>query len=411
MAGRRFPIRTATACQLKWNWSTLYLYQAKTASCHRTAWSPLSLDTFDDFHNTPIKLADRQNMLAGRWPDDSCGYCRTIEQSGGISDRHLHLDIPDLSPDELETTSDAVFITPTILEVYFNNTCNLGCLYCIPELSSKINQENRKFGDFQQNGLELKSIKINPENLVILDKFWQWMSANSLKLRRLHVLGGEPFYQPEFDNCLEYFKQHPHPNLELNIITNLMVDSDKLSGYIQQFKKLLSSRHLKRIDITCSIDCAGSEQEYVRWGLDLEKWQKNFAMIREQRWLTVNINQTISVLTIKTMPELLTWLQQWRETRPIGHFFSEVSPQPLYMEPGILGPGVFDNDFKKILELIPEGTSREYMSGIFQSFQNKQKNPKEMLKLKTFLDEKDRRRNTSWKETFPWLAKELEHVV
>ena len=411
MTSRLFPIRTATACQLKWNWSTIYLHQAQTASCHRTAWSSFSTATFDDFHNTPIKLADRQAMLAGQWPANSCGYCREIEQTGGTSDRHLHLDVPDLSPVELTTDSQAIQVTPTILEIYFNNTCNLGCLYCIPSLSSKINQENSKFGEFHQNGVNLTSVKINSEHSTIVDKFWQWMSANSQKLRRLHILGGEPFYQSEFDQCLEYFKQQPHPNLELNIVTNLMIDTEVLSQYIQQFKQLLSIRHLKRIDITCSIDCAGPEQEFVRWGLDLNRWKKNFSLILDQRWLTVNINQTISVLTIKTMPELLTWLAEWRNQRTIGHFFSAVTPQPTYMDPGILGPGVFDQDFEKILQLMPAGINQDYMAGIFQSFQNSQRNPEEMLKLKTFLDEKDRRRKTNWKNTFPWLEKELEHVV
>jgi hypothetical protein len=111
------------------------------------------------------------------------------------------------------------------------------------------------------------------------------------------------------------------------------------------------------------------------------------------------------------MPELLSWLAEWRTQRDIGHFFSVVSPQPTYMNPGILGPGVFDNDFEKILQLMPSGINQDYMAGIFQSFQNSQRNPTEMLKLKTFLDEKDRRRNTNWKKTFPWLTKELENVV
>ena len=111
------------------------------------------------------------------------------------------------------------------------------------------------------------------------------------------------------------------------------------------------------------------------------------------------------------MPELLSWLTEWRTERAIGHFFSVVSPQPTYMNPGILGPGVFDKDFEKILQLMPLGINQDYMAGIFQSFQNSQRNPTEMLKLKTFLDEKDRRRNTNWKKTFPWLTKELENVV
>jgi hypothetical protein len=284
-------------------------------------------------------------------------------------------------------------------------------LYCIPELSSKINQENTKFGKFNSQGVVLEPVTLHNQHSEIIEKFWQWMQVNSQGLTRLHVLGGEPFYQKEFDRCLEYFDRVAHPALELNIVTNLMIDHSKLSNYIKKFKELLSKRHLKRIDITCSIDCAGPEQEFVRWGMDMDRWQHNFDLLQQHKWLTLNINQTISVLTIKTMPTLINWLAAWRQRRPIGHFFSVVSPQPSYMDPSILGPGVFDREFENVLSLMPDDVSKQYMAGIFKAVQNSSKNPGEMLKLKTFLNEKDRRRGTNWKQVFPWLAKELEHVV
>ena len=135
MSSKFFPIKTDTACQLKWNWSTLYLHQGKTASCHRTGWSQITPDTFDSFHNTPEKLQDRQYMLAGQWPANSCAYCREIEAVGGTSDRQLHLTIPNLVPRELDADTTAISVTPTILEIFLNNTCNLSCLYCLPSLS------------------------------------------------------------------------------------------------------------------------------------------------------------------------------------------------------------------------------------------------------------------------------------
>jgi pyruvate-formate lyase-activating enzyme len=350
-------------------------------------------------------------MLQGQWPEHSCLYCKNIEQAGGTSDRHNHMDHPNGVPKELDIDPVATQVTPTVLEVYFNNTCNLGCLYCIPELSSKINQENIKFGKFNNQGVVLESVTIHNQHSEIVEKFWQWMQVNSQHLTRLNVLGGEPFYQSEFDRCLEYFDQAPHPNLELNIVTNLMIDHARLLEYLQKFKNLLSKKHLKRIDITCSIDCTGPEQEFVRWGMNIDRWIYNFDMLRQHKWLTLGINQTISVLTIKSMPKLMHWLAAWRQTRPIGHSFSVVSPQPSYMDPAILGSGVFDSEFETVLNQMPEDINKQYMAGIFASVQNSNRNPIEMLKLKTFLDEKDRRRRTDWRQVFPWLAKELEHVV
>jgi len=416
MPDKFFPIKTATACQLKWNWSTLYLYKGRTASCHRTGWGQVSLETFDTFHNTEKKQQERQLMLQGKWPVDSCGYCKNIEDAGGFSDRMLHLTIPNQSPPELETDPTAVVISPTILEIFFNNTCNLACLYCIPELSSQISQENRKHGIFKQDGIVLDCENADPDYQQRLDKFWIWMRKNSHTLKRFNVLGGEPFYQSELDQCLDYFENTPHPDLELGIVTNLMLSSERLNKYINRFQLLVTNGKLSRIDITASIDCAGPEQEFVRHGIDLNVWINNFESLLTHKWLTLNINQTICLLTIKTMPELLIKLTEWRKKHTIGHYFSVASPGPSYLNPGILGPKVFLHDFEAILNCMGQETeqdkiARQYMTGIANEIAKSTINKLELKKLKTFLNEKDRRRGTNWRHTFPWLEKELEHVV
>jgi hypothetical protein len=122
LVNRVFPIKTATACQLKWNWSTIFLSTEETASCHRTDHHRFDTDQFD-FHNTPSKLQDREHMLNGQWPERGCSYCQDIEQAGGQSDRITNLDFPGVhAPPELAINSTATSVTPRILEVYFDNT-------------------------------------------------------------------------------------------------------------------------------------------------------------------------------------------------------------------------------------------------------------------------------------------------
>jgi hypothetical protein len=36
-----------------------------------------------------------------------------------------------------------------------------------------------------------------------------------------NILGGEPLYQPELEQCLELFEQYPAPELKLQMFTNL----------------------------------------------------------------------------------------------------------------------------------------------------------------------------------------------
>jgi organic radical activating enzyme len=249
----------------------------------------------------------------------------------------------------------------------------------------------------------------------MLEKFWSWLEQNSSKLHRLNIVGGEPLYQNEFYKILDWFESRCHPELELTIITNLMVSADRLKDVVDKFQQLLVKKKLKRIDIICSIDCWGTEQEYVRHGLDLESWLKNFEYLLSKKWLTLHINQAINVLGIKTMHVLIEKLSEWRQKRPVGHYFSSVTT-PTYLSPFILGNAAFDTEFKKIISGMSEETlehqnAKSYMTSIYKQLQNSQPNLIEMQKLKIYLNENDRRKNTNWPETFPWLVKELQNVV
>jgi hypothetical protein len=402
-----FPIKTATACQLKWSWSSLNLARGETASCHRTSISELTAENFLNFHNTPLKLDDRQSMLNGVWPKDSCAYCRVIEENNGFSDRHRQLSIEDIYPDELDNDPTAINISPVLVEVYFNNICNLGCLYCDVSgaVSSTIANENKQYGDFKKDKVEL--ITFNSRSKELESYFWQWFPEGFPKIKRLNILGGEPLYQKELDKLLDMIEQYPNPHCELNISTNIMASKKRIEDFLSRTKQLLIARKIKRLDITCSIDCWGVEQEYVRWGIDLKKWEENFNLLIENKWVYLNINQTISALTVKTMPELLVKLSEWRKNRKIGHWFGGVAPGPSYLKSGIFDKSEFADDVDNILSLMPTESEQdkaayEYMKGILN---NTQYDSNEIKNLIIFLNEKDRRRNTNWRELFPWLIK------
>jgi organic radical activating enzyme len=414
---RYFPIKTDTACQLKWTWSTLHLYTGTTNSCHRVDPTPIDPDDFDNFHNTPKKLLDRQLMLQGQWPTGGCEYCKNIEQAGGSSDRMFQLQIPGLVPKELETDSLAVEVTPRIVEVYLDNVCNMSCIYCWDGFSSKIQAENVKFGRFEKGGIVIDNKATKNKNFEkISEKFWQWMQNNYSDLRRLHILGGEPFYQSQFETCLEFLETNKNPELEFNIITNLKVSRPRLQKLIERIKQLVTDQKIGRVDITCSIDCWGEEQEYIRYGIDMKEWQQNFDYLVEQSWITLNINQTITGLGIKSIPDLVKFINQRRsESRPIGHYFMSCVNRP-QLYPGIFGPGFFDQDFEKILAEMPNDTwqhqhATQMMKGLQLEFNSAPRDNKQIENLKIFLDEIDRRRNLDWKQVFPWLEKELKNVV
>ena len=152
----------------------------------------------------------------------------------------------------------------------------------------------------------------------------------------MHLLGGEPLYQKEFYRCLDYFKTSPNSDLEFNFVTNLMISPSKFEQLVDQMKSMTVDRNVKRFDITVSLDCWGVEQEYARWGLQLDTIEANINTLLKTPWIYLNINSTLSPLTIKKFPELIEKINTWKTQRKIQHHFQTVF-YPEYHNPDIFG--------------------------------------------------------------------------
>jgi hypothetical protein len=402
LPNRVFPIKTATACQLKWTWSTLYLATEKTASCHRTTHHDFDTDQFD-FHNTPRKLDDRKRMLAGTWPEHGCEYCRNIETAGGTSDRMTNLDFPGIhAPLELDLNPVATHVTPRMLEVYFDNTCNLKCLYCGPHFSSLWDAELIQAG--QPAFVKSPNLEQNKQRL------FEWLKHNRQHLTVFNILGGEPLYQAELEQCLDLFDQYPAPELKLQIFTNLNAKLSHVQKIVQRVKQSIDRGNLREFEITASLDCWGAEQEYVRYPLKLSVWQQNFEYLLSQPWINLIINSTITPLTIKTLPVLMAKINQWSETRKVYHYQNSVNG-PSYLFIDMFGD-IFSQDFAAAVALAPAGTpeeiaSKKYLEGIAAQSAALPPNIKEITNLFDFLNTIDQRRKTHWPTVFPWLVDEF----
>jgi hypothetical protein len=410
--GILFPIRTETSCQSKWTWSTIYLNQLATASCHRVGPVQFTLDEFDNFHNLPRKLQDRRMMLEGKWPGGGCEYCKDIEQAGGHSDRMHNLDIRGLTPPELEDDPTAIEVTPRILEIFAQNTCNLSCTYCNPYLSSKIEQEHRKFGTFEKQGVKLGVPEIPALTDAYFEKFMSWLERNIHQLRRLHLLGGETFIQHELMNrVLDILERHPSPELQFCIFSNMNVPDRYWDEYTGRIQDLQQRGHIEVFDLTASIDCWGAEAEYARFGLNLEKFEKRFAWAAEQpeSWLRLNVNQTVTCLTMKTMPGLIDKVREYSKHRHIGHYFQFYTGTQMFHHPKIFPYSFWADTFQEIYAAMPNTTERHEearlrMTGMEQLLKAHTEMDREgVQQLHILLDELDRRRKTTWRQVFPYL--------
>jgi hypothetical protein len=416
--GVKFPIKTATACQSKWTWSTIFLNTLTTASCHRVHPVKFSLDEFDNFHNIPKKLEDRRRMLKGEWPNGQpgwphggCEYCKQIEDAGGHSDRMHNNSIYGLTPPELEFDPTAVEVSPRIVEVFAKNTCNMSCLYCTENLSSRIEQENKKFGPFSKDGFSIKANPVYEASTEYFLKFIAWLDKNVHTLKRLHLLGGETFIQHDLmEAVLDILERKGNPDLEFCVFSNGCAPEKYWNLYMNRFKQIQESGNIKVFDLTLSIDNWGEEAEFVRYGLDLELFEQRMAWAAGQgNWLRLNINQTVSAMTMRTMPELIEKINQYSKTKHIGHYFQFTTGPNNFQHPQNFAYEFWSETFDRIYAVLQTTTPEQQEVRVRmeamqkQLMQVKEHNREQIKFLHIYLDEMDRRRKTNWRKTFSYL--------
>lgn len=402
-----FPIKTATACQYKWTWSTIYLSHGQTNSCHRVFGGHIDTKTMTNFHNTPEKIKDRELMLEGKWPGNECVYCKKIEDVGGISERLAYInDLVDMAPPELENNPLATHVTPRILEVYFSNLCNQSCVYCNPMFSSVIEHEIKKYGPISKRYMMDGNWEKHKQYNELKQEFWKWMDTNSTYLRYFQILGGEPLFQPEFYECLDFFERTENPELNWKMFSNLKHDVNQFKVKIEKMANLIRTGKLKRIEIVCSIDCWGPEQEYARNGMSLDNWEKNFNTLLETPEISIFIQSTISPITLPTAYELVDKVIKWNEIKPV-HMGWNIIANPPFLDPSIFG-NYLDLYLNKLQQSVdnlirPHYPDLTYLKGFITQIKSSKINRELMIELRDYLNELDHRRGQNWKAVYPWM--------
>lgn len=401
-----FPIKTDTACQLKWSQSTVFLTTGNTSSCHRVNQNKIP-DNFD-FHNTPEKITARKKMLAGEWPGHGCEYCKLIEDNNGYSDRMLHRQYAGLGPPpEFDSDPTATHVTPRWLEVYFSNYCNLKCVYCGPHFSSSWESE------LKRAGIEVGNY--SQGNYV--DSLFEWFEDNIQHLYNLMILGGEPFLQPQSDRLLDFLETKSCPELSLTFFSNLTIDPTRLQKRLARMEKLKEDGKIKNVHIVASIDCWGKQAEYIRYGLDLALFQKNFEYLLHNTTAKLNINMAWNALSTFSMPEFFEKFNEWNNVRRV--YGSIMTANDSFANTGIIhSPRIFGNKlldwgYDKLINAINTHDNielkkfQQHLTGLADSIINTPVDKQAQLKFHKYLTELDTRRGTNYPNLFPELYQEI----
>ena len=315
-------------CLAKFTQVTLHLGTGHVHSCHHPKMHKIEIDEikkdYRALFNTSHLKKVRKEMLNNQKPAE-CDYCWRIEDDGNLSDRTFksskrfafddHDTIAQYNGDE--------DISPTYLEVSFSNVCNMSCLYCGPEFSSKwvedLKQngpikvlENTKKERWVQGWQDLDNLNIpNREYNPYIDAFWKWFPEIYPKLKTYRITGGEPLMSKETFRSMDWLAANPNPALDFSINTNLSVPDKLWDTFIE---KLVKIKDTMGVTVFTSVEAWGKRAEYLRRGLDFDVFLKRYEQLAQLGNVKVVIMAAYNVLSISTFKQFLEWQLEMKKT-------------------------------------------------------------------------------------------------
>jgi len=115
-----------------------------------------------------------------------------------------------------------------------------------------------------------------------------------------------------------------------------------------------------------------------------------------------------------SMPDLCKKFLHWNKSQTIHWYMNSVTPVDGIFSPLNFDYKVFESALDSVTDALPSTTWDEQMTrntflGIQANLKNNCKdNIIKQQELYSYLNENDRRRNTDWRRTFPWLINILE---
>lgn len=315
-------------CLAKWLQSTTSLSNGMTHSCHHPAMHKINAEDIKDnplgLHNTPVKIAARNDLL-NNIQTPECDYCWRVEN---MKNDNLYSDRINKSSEiwahpyfnDVLESGLGENIYPKYLEISFENTCNFGCYYCLPEISSRILGEIESKGPYklsdrshltidwlrQKGSYPIHKDDYNPYT----EAFWKWWPELKQKLLTFRITGGEPLLSKHTWKIFNELIETPQKELVFAVNSNLGVPDKLINDFDSLIPKIANS--VKSFEIYTSAEAYGKQQEYIRYGMEWDSFKQNIEKICETIKDLDNVQfiimSTVNILSVTTFTEFLDFV-------------------------------------------------------------------------------------------------------
>ena len=286
-------------CLAKWTQVTMHLQLGHTHSCHHPPTHKISAAEVkrnpSALHNTRYKKLKRKEMLEDKRPAE-CDYCWNVEDSSDrFSDRVFKSTESWSRPymDEIKSLDWRADYNPKYVEVAFSNACNFKCSYCAPQFSSTWMEEVKKHGGYpttsefnamhwmeNEKKVPIPHKDYNP----YVEAFWKWWPDLYRDLHTFRITGGEPLMAKDTWKVLDYIieEENPNKNLQLGINSNMGIPDKLVDNFIEKIQRIEDEERVREFIIFTSVDTWGKQADYIRNGLDFNRWWDNINKVLEK---------------------------------------------------------------------------------------------------------------------------------
>lgn len=157
-----------------------------------------------------------------------------------------------------------------LIDLRFDNKCNLRCRICSPTFSSALYKEYKDLGftNFIDHG--------SPYNISVSDKEYEEILPQLHNVDVIFFAGGEPLTQDRYYHILQYCIDN---DLAKNI--TLWVTSNFTKIHYKDFDNIKMWSQFKEVEITASIDGIEERGEYLRKGCTWSEVIANIEYLKE----------------------------------------------------------------------------------------------------------------------------------
>jgi hypothetical protein len=299
---------TDLTCARKFDFYSFDLRRTRLKACCKTEPFESPADLQNDLASI---IDDRLKMAQGKRPN-SCSECWRNEAQGFESYRREKPYHPsqDMSLDQH---------SPWLVEFVLPNTCNLKCVYCGPEFSSK--------WAARSEAAVVAEYRLDETIRRLVESWWPSIGL-------FNFVGGEPALLPELHEVLDFLDrterlQPSAARKRISIVTNLAVPEKRFKDFLLRLQER-SGRF--DIEIVVSAEALGSRYEFIRDGASFVDFERAFSALLQSPGLRVSIIPSLNVLAMARFHEFLIYvLGRLRESgRNVHFFFNEVlQPGPL----------------------------------------------------------------------------------